>query len=419
VDVAVSQADVPGGIVLDYLVSEAKPWTVYAQASNTGTKQTNEWRERIGFTHNQLTGRDDILSIDYITSGFDGSSNALVGSYDSPIPGLQRLRGRVYGSYSDFVASDVGQSLGTSERFNGNQTTVGGELVANVWQHRDWFGDVFGGLRYEHIHTVNETNKAIDPVGGEGSADVLLPYIGGRVEHITDTTSLSTSATLSYGSVDAENKPTALTPDPLDVLGRPNADDSFFTLELAANYSFYLEPILFPSLFRDHPESAKLANELALSARGQTAFGARLIPQQEEVAGGLYSVRGYPESVVAGDDAVIGSVEYRWHLPRALDLQPTPKQVFGRPFRVAPDRPLGRPDWDLIFKGFVDAGQTINNDRMNFEQDETLVGTGLGLELQLYQNINLQAYWGVALTDVKGEVDAGDNRFHFVFTVLY
>ena len=51
--IAVSQSQVPGGVVLDYLVSEAKPWTVYAQASNTGTKETESWRERFGFIHNQ------------------------------------------------------------------------------------------------------------------------------------------------------------------------------------------------------------------------------------------------------------------------------------------------------------------------------------------------------------------------------
>lgn len=407
VDVAVSQADVPGGITLDYLVSETKPWTIYAQASNTGTKQTNEWRERFGFVHNQLTGHDDTLTLDYITSGFDGTSNALIGTYEAPIPGLDRVRGRVYGSYSDFVASDVGQ---TTNRFNGQQATGGAELIVNVWQHRDWFGDVFAGGRYEHIHTVNQT------AGTEGTADFGLPYLGARVEQVTDTTSLSASSTISYGFTGASQ-------DELNALGRLDADGDFTVLELSGNFSFYLEPLLFPDLFKGGQQAgkpqAKLANEIALSGRGQTSFGSRLIPQHEEVAGGVYSVRGYPESVVAGDNVIIGSAEYRWHLPRALDIQPTPARVFGNPFRFAPDRPLGRPDWDLIFKGFVDAAQVVNNGRQSFENDETLVGTGLGIELQLKQNINLQAYWGVALTDVKGEVDAGDNRFHFVFTVLY
>lgn len=406
VDVAVSQGDVPGGIVLDYLVSETKPWTIYAQASNTGTRQTNEWRERFGYVNNQLTGHDDTLSLDYITAGFSDASEAVSGSYEFPIPGVDRLRGRVYGSYSDFTASDVGQ---TNNNFSGEEGTGGAELILNVWQHRDWFGDVFAGGRFEHVHTNNET------ISSSGSADFGIPYVGGRIERVTDTTSFSVSSTLSYGFTGANRAD-------LDALGRLNADDNFVTIEAAANYSFYIEPLLFPDRFVGGQEGdapGKLANELAFSARGQSALGSRLIPQHEEVAGGLYSVRGYPESIVAGDDVIIGSAEYRFHLPRALDIQPTPKQVFGRPFRVAPDRPLGRPDWDLIFKGFIDAAQVVNNSRQSFEDDQSLVGAGVGVELQLKQNFNFQVYWGVALTDVPGEVDAGDNRFHFIFTVLY
>jgi hemolysin activation/secretion protein len=116
---------------------------------------------------------------------------------------------------------------------------------------------------------------------------------------------------------------------------------------------------------------------------------------------------------------VIASAEYRFHLPRAFDMQPTPTQVFGRPFRVAPDRMLGRPDWDLVLKAFVDGARALSNDRFSFEQNETLIGTGIGLELQLKQNFNFQVYWGVALTDVEEQWDAGDNRFHFIFTAMY
>lgn len=412
VDVAVSQAEVPGGIILDYLVSETKPWTIYAQASNTGTEQTSEWRQRFGFIHNQLTGNDDILTLDYITASFDDDSQAVIGSYEFPIPGLERLRGRVFGSYSSFTASDVGQQ---GDDFTGHQSAGGAELIVNLWQRRDWFLDVFGGGRVEDI-TV--TNRSGGLTVTDADAVVWLPYVGARVERVTDTTSFATSATVEYGAADSGS-------GPLDALGRTNAAGDWTTLEVAASYSFYLEPLLFPSRFKGQRDEGlpqpKLAHEVAVSARGQTSFGERLIPQHQEVAGGLYSVRGYPESATAGDDVVIASAEYRFHLPRALDIQPTPRHVFGRPFRVAPDRALGRPDWDLVFKGFVDGAQVVNQSPESFEQgDETLVGTGVGLELQVLQNFNFQVYWGLALTDVESaDWQAGDNRFHFVFTALY
>ena len=81
----------PGEVNLDNLVSEVRPWYAYAQVSNTGTKQTDPWRERFGFVHNQLTGNDDVLSIDYLTAGFE-QSHAIVGSYELPVFNIDRLR---------------------------------------------------------------------------------------------------------------------------------------------------------------------------------------------------------------------------------------------------------------------------------------------------------------------------------------
>ncbi len=44
VDVALSAGETEGGVVLDYLVAEAKPWTIFGQVSNTGTESTDELR---------------------------------------------------------------------------------------------------------------------------------------------------------------------------------------------------------------------------------------------------------------------------------------------------------------------------------------------------------------------------------------
>jgi hemolysin activation/secretion protein len=147
-----------------------------------------------------------------------------------------------------------------------------------------------------------------------------------------------------------------------------------------------------------------------------------MFPQAEEVAGGFYSVRGYPESIVAGDSVVIASLEYRFHLPRVFAVQPDPSQtpfLWDKSFRFAPAQTYGKPDWDLIPRAFVDAAHVINNDRTSFENNSTLVGTGVGLELQYKQHFNIRLDWGVALNDVEDEVRSGDSRLHFSATLLY
>jgi hypothetical protein len=41
------------------------------------------------------------------------------------------------------------------------------------------------------------------------------------------------------------------------------------------------------------------------------------------------------------------------------------------------------------------------------------------MELQVMQNVNVRVDWGVALTDVPGEVRAGEGRVHVSVTGGY
>jgi outer membrane protein assembly factor BamA len=127
---------------------------------------------------------------------------------------------------------------------------------------------------------------------------------------------------------------------------------------------------------------------------------------------------------VAGDNSVVASLEYRFHIPNAFAAR-EPSRLFGREFRTTPQSPYyGTADWDLIAKAFIDVGHVTNNERESFEYDETLVGTGLGLELQVLRNVNVRADWGVAMEEVNKEgggefVSAGSSRFHLSFTLLF
>ena len=105
-----------------------------------------------------------------------------------------------------------------------------------------------------------------------------------------------------------------------------NADEHYATLDFNLGYSTYLEPLLRPSAWRDPTTelSSTLAHELALGVHGQYAFDYRLIPQASQIVGGLYSVRGYDQSVAVGDTVVVGSFEYRFHVPRILPVQREP-----------------------------------------------------------------------------------------------
>jgi len=407
VDATVAAAADIGGIALDYLVTENRPLVIYAQLSNTGTRPTDYWRQRFGFFHTQLTNNDDILSLDYTTAKFD-NVHALIGSYEAPFPN-DRLRWRVQGTWSEYSASDIGFF---NEVFTGESWSVDGQIVANIYQDRELFLDLLGGVRFEDQHVENEFFEII------GDEDFIIPYVGLRLDRTTEW--FSTQGTLTCEFQDGSLND--LRQSELTRLGRTLPDENWAILRWDLSHSVYLEPLLDREAWEDPstPETSTLAHELAFALRGQHAFSNRVIPQAEYVIGGLYSVRGYPQSVVASDTAIVGSVEYRYHVPRAFTVQPEPREMFGEPFRAAPQYVYGQPDWDLILKGFFDVGHTIISNPLWFEEEQTLIGAGVGVEFLWKRNLNVRLDWGFALDDLEGAgVHSGANRLHLVATILF
>lgn len=420
VDVALA----PGGenadeLAVDYLIYEPKPWTLYGQISNTGTQFTDEWRERFGFIHNQLTGRDDILRLDYLTAGFD-ESHTVIASYEFPMLDGQ-LRVRPYGSYQEYTASDVGFA---GEQFEGTSWQAGLEGAWNVFQRRASFIDLVGGFRWEDVKVRNAL------AGQEGNDDFFILYGGARFERFTDRSGTLASVILEGNLADLAGTD----PAEIEKMGRTDVDEDFLVLKYDLEHSFFLEPVLFREAWRGNvavdpalgrARGQTLAHELAMSLRGQEALGSRLIPNFQTVLGGLYSVRGYDESLAPGDSSTVASLEYRFHVPRALavDAQPS-RTVFGEPFRVRPTGPYGVTDWDLILKGFFDVGRVRNTDANTAagERDQTLASVGVGMQVEFRQNLRLRVDWGFVLKDAESgnrTNEQGDHRVHFEGTLFY
>ncbi len=412
VDAALSPGHEPGTVYLDYLITENKPWTAYLQYSDTGTDQTTKNRQRFGFTHTQLTGHDDILQIDYLTGDFDDVS-AFYGSYDRPLFGSERLHGRLFGTYSEYDASVLGFP---GFAFEGQQWGFGAELIANVFQRRDLFVDLFAGLRYQDIEVQNPF--ALNP-----SADdqFLLPRAGVRMERKTDISKLRANAYLELNSGSLSGND-ADDPEEAGGLGRANVDEDWLVLRWDTRFETYLEPLFHRAAWDDPatPQSSTRAHEIALLFRGQWAFNNRLIPQEQRIAGGFHTVRGYPQAASAGDSLFLGSAEYRFHLPRSFGLREPSRLPWIGAFRVAPRRVYGMPDWDLILRLFVDAARVESSHRSAGEENHSLLSAGFGTEIQLWRNFVGRFDLGFALRDSTSlRIKRGDSEAHFSFMTLY
>ena len=447
VEAAISASDEPGKVVLDYLVTESRPWFVYGQVSNTGTKATDEIRERVGVVHNQVFGRDDIASLDYVTSNFD-AANAVFGSYSIPVVYPDKLRARVYGSWGDFDATASRASLtqGTinnnndSDRFTGASWVAGFELISSPLRFWGASLDATLGIAWQNVKVMNETTQF------GGGTDLLTPSLSLRFYRSIPVFGfdLSVGYETNLEKTEEADKPKLVR------LGRLDTTDDYDLLRGELTVSSYLEPLFFGISQKNSWQRSTLAHEVSFSARGQmTLSEGRLIPQKEQAIGGFFSVRGYPESVVAGDEAVSSSLEYRFPLPRALrpasELESAPDEtgkkqprredatLFGRPFNGRPPRAYAQPDWDLIFRVFADYGHTRINNRKEAinERNYTLMSVGGGLELQFRRLLNARVDLGYALKEAKtgieaekyvagyNDVDSGDLRAHFILTLLW
>lgn len=402
--------ELPGATRLEYHVAEQKPWLAYAQVSNTGTTATSDWRERFGASHTQLTGRDDVLRFDYVTD-FQGV-HAIWGEYGAPIWRVPRLRWRVDGSWSDYDASEVGIS---ELDFDGSEWSIGGRLDLNVFQYGDLFVDLFAATRWNRIHVDNS-------IEGQAGSNFFLPGAGIAVQRVGEVWSLDAEIGVAGNVADVADTDTGQS---LDDLGRTNADREFAMLTWRNETAFYPLTLLRRASWREESDlgAYDFVQELAFEMQGQLTFDdKRLVPQLQQVAGGLYTVRGYEQSVTAGDNVAIFRGEYRVHLPRLLEPSyEAPVVPLLGTFRVRPENAYSFPDWDLIARGFLDAAKVDQNgSHTDDEHDETLWALGFGGELRIsrFFSAGLDVAWPQRRM-FRNDPELEKPRLHAVITVLY
>lgn len=425
VDAALAQgsAEEPFTAELQYLVRDFDPVLLFFQASNTGTDETANTRYRFGADVRQPLGLGDRLTFDYTTSGFD-EAESVQAFYEIPVFGNEGLIGRFGGGFSEFTASDVGLA---GAEFTGQTFFFDWELSANVVQTGRLFIDAFTGLRFSEIGV---RNTALGPEDA-GEEQVLTQRAGLRVERVGEAVQFSGDVFFEW----TYNELTGASETELGQLGRLGPDRDWVVLQWNTEASAYLEPLLNPGGYRDPStwRTSTRAHEVYGSIRGQYAFNSRLIPNFQRVVGGLFTVRGYPESVVAGDSVVIFTGEYRFHLPRSFEPISSRAgrglgggRLFGQNLR--PPRVFAEPDWDLVLKGFVDAADVaVSRPIDGVESGETLLGVGFGLELRapllFGPSMTFRADYGFALDEVDtgggSSIETGDNFFHFLLTVLF
>ncbi len=406
VTAAISAGENPGTLALDYLVTEEKTFNLYAEVSNTGTDSTNKWLEQFGLFATQLTGNDDILSFEGITSNFSERTRSLNGYYDSRLGDSEDLRWRVTGIWGDYTAADVGFF---QQDFKGSTWGVQGDLIWNFYQDGTLFLDLDAGFRYWNSEA---QNTFFGFLLADGESDFITPSLSVSAFDMRDTSALQATLGVAYTSPDADQ---AI----LDQLGRSNTSQDWWVLFGSGYYSFFLDEFLDPN-WADQAIHTSI-HELTLRGQGQYAFDSRLTPLSMSTMGGYATVRGYPQATISGDSSIQGSLEYRFHLPRSFDSAPAGRGWLDDDFRWAPDSATGAPpDWDLALLGFIDAAEVWQSDALSFENDATLVGAGIGAELAIRDYMKFTVNYAWALHEVESaNVRSGSSRLYFLGSISF
>ncbi|MDR1497346.1 MAG: hypothetical protein LBS59_02850 [Puniceicoccales bacterium] len=425
VDAAISSGSAPGEITLDYLISERRSWFAYAQISNTGTESTSRYREHIGTSAYQLTNYDDLLQLDFGSASIEHGNSASA-SYDRPLIFPDYLRIRPFGSYGDFTARDTA-SHGLNE-FKGSSAVGGIELAWSPFRLGEISIDFVPGISWQYYHVNNSTMSLT------GNVQLLVPMFSLRATRNTDTmrTSLNVSYETNLHSVFDVSE------NDIRALGHLTANLSYNIVRYEFRHSMFLEPLIHGEKFWVGDEWGKMtrAHQIVFSVRGQKTINNNpLVPQKRMTLGGLHTVRGYPESLVSGDNAIVGTAEYRLHLPRLFRPYKTnngknktvpdsaPPTYFGIPFNWRAPSASSVPDWDLSLCFFVDAGHTeVNEEPTPWSRNQTFTGLGVGLELQIGSFLNARVDWGIAQDSVSTgnqKIHRGDSEVHFSAAFLW
>ncbi len=347
--------------------------------SNTGTKDTNEWRIRSTLQHVNLTKADDVLTADWLTSPDISDVNAYTIGYFRPLDDRWSLF--VSGAYTDSDIEDVLPELDVTGR--GYQAQI---LFERVLEETPRFRTTLGlGWQYAQ----NETEQSISGTEwNDRDIAISMPVVelkrDARVfDRYNGRNFLSVRGLANFaGQFGSSSKE--------EFIGEGGAgftDGDFAMLRFRA--------ARFQRLFACPNEAGKWS--LYAEVNGQLTSDS-VPPMVRHSLGGADTVRGYEEQEVAGDNAVNATLELRTPLLQNFipGLKKSEEYLDANPEAWQQHR--------LQFVAFADAGWIQNKEAMPGEMErETLASLGVGLRLGFTKFSQMHVDYAYPLEDTTDD----------------
>jgi len=363
--------------ILVKVEEEESPHHFYTDFNNRGTKNTSQNRWGLGYVNNNLTGRDDVLSVRTVANG-GVDVYSLSAAYTFPV---SRYDTRV-GGYVGYSKADIG----------GQFAVLSPEGHAKVWGlflSQPWLDEKFYDEESNtNLALTSNLTAGFDSIsvynkilGRETSHDELRVFkIGFNFEEIDD---------LGRGGFDGQAY--FGVPDFLGSMGQH--EESASRIDAGGKFEKYI--ISFSRITR-LPASSALVNTFKYQFSKSP-----LVNSEQMRLGGADTVRGYPENEYLADYGWINSVEIR---TPAFFLPPILRVPFDKNRTSLVDA--------IQLVGFIDAGKGyLNNARVGEVKDKYLVGAGFGFRFDFYEHLHGRLDVGFPMSDEPS--DKSSSTVHF------
>jgi hemolysin activation/secretion protein len=352
-------------------VSDSKPWTVGANLDNSGDSNTGKSHLGLLFQHANISGHDDVLSLQYTTTLQKPSQYSVFGvGYHLPIYELGDTID-LYASYSNVDSGSITAGI-FDLAVSGRGSVFGGRYNYNLGRSENAESRLSLGLDYKAFKN-NVSLQGIQ-LGSDVTVHPLsLTYSGSVSSSVGEANAyLSAVHNLPGGEK-------GKTEDFQRVRGGANA--GYSVLRYGVGFSKILPA----------------AWQMRLMLSGQYTSDS-LVPGEQFGAGGASTVRGFSERVVANDYGTLISGEI---------YTPNLCANFTGSFSQC----------QLL--GFYDAAHVSRNKALPGEQSSASISSfGIGLRLAMSRMMSLQMDYGKAL-HAPDELSKDDRRLHVRLGVTY
>lgn len=351
----------PGTVEVELKVKDAFPLHGDVELNDRYSRDTTKLRASANLRYANLWQRGHSASVLFSTAPREPDEvKVFAGTYVAPLRGQDVLAAYVVSSRSDVATAGDLTVLGDG-------TIVGARFVHPFPFDGGYFHSATLGLDYKDF------SETVSPQGGPGD-ERNIDYLNFMVEY--------------RGTVPGEkNKLGFGVSANFGVRGLGNGETEFAQKRVGGKPNY-----IYAGAFFDYSREVLSDSWLSLRIEGQRA-DSPLVSNEQYSAGGAESVRGYYESQVLADDAVLGGLE--WSSPALYRSR------------------LAEHGLDIRLLTFVE-GAVLRLQQPLPGQDryEDIESAGFGLRVDTKAGFDASFDWAWALATSR-DVERGDARAHF------